>query len=114
MFGSDFMRSFGVVVTIVALSGPFLLSSSGEEKRVSIYSVVANYTLPVTEHNDQDYVGLLEALDPLGSVKAIPDGKRWRLRYENVECEFVPGSSQARIGRHKFDLHANFVLENGR
>ncbi len=81
---------------------------------MSIYSVVANYALPVVERNGQDYVPLLEALDPLGAVKATSDGKRWRLRYNKVESEFVSGSSRARIRRHNFDLHADFLMENGR
>lgn len=104
----------GIFVVILAVSSLLLFSAPAEDKRVSFYSVVANYALPVAERNGQDYVGLLEALDPLGTVKATVDGKRWKVHYDNVESEFTSGSSRVRISRHNFDLHADFLLENGR
>jgi len=108
------LRYVGRYLLICLLSGIFLSSSAADEKRLSIYSVVANYSLPVVEHNGQDYVGLLEVLDPLGAVKASTDGKHWKLRYDKVEGEFTPGSSLTRIRRDDFDLHSEFVLDNGR
>jgi N-acetylmuramoyl-L-alanine amidase len=108
------VRSVGIFVAIFTFFSVWLFSSPAEEKRVSIYSVVANYSLPVAERNGQDYVGLLEALDPLGTVKATADGKHWKLHYEKVESEFTPGSSRARIRRQDFELHSDFLLENGR
>ncbi len=102
------------MATIVAVSAIVLFSSPTDDKRVSIYSIVANYSLPVVDRDGQEYVGLLEALDPLGSVKADGDGKRWRLRFDHTENDFTGGSSQARIGRKDFDLHGDFLLENGR
>lgn len=75
-----------------------LLSASApsvEEKRITIYSTAANYSLPVLGREGHDYVGLLEILEPLGSVSARVDGGRWKLRYDNVEGEFMPGKAQA-------------------
>ena len=114
MTSTPIARSLGIFVVILAVSSLFLFSSPSEEKRVSIYSVVANYAVPVVERNGQDYVGLLEALDPLGTVKATAEGKRWKFRYDKVEGEFTSGSNHARIRRHDFALHADFLLENGR
>lgn len=101
-----------LVLLLFILSSP--AESPSDEKRVSVYSVVANYSLPVVERGGLQYVGLLEVLDPLGTVKAADDGKHWKLRYDNVEAEFTLGRSHARIRRHDFDLQGNFLLEKGR
>src|SRR5215471_8765807 len=53
-----------------------------DEKRITIYSTAANYSLPVVDHNSLDYVGLLEILEPLGQVSAKMDGHAWKFRYE--------------------------------
>ena len=84
------------------------------EKRVTFYSSTANYSLPVSENNGIDYVGLLEVLEPLGTVSAKIDGQRWNLRFNNVKCEFTAGNNRARVQKDDFDLAANFLLANGR
>jgi N-acetylmuramoyl-L-alanine amidase len=112
----------GCFAVILAISSLLLFSSPNnsatdsppQEKRASIYSLAANYNLLVLDRNSQDYVDVVGALDPLGTVKATADGKRWKLRYDKVESEFTAGSSHARVRRHDFDLHADFILENGR
>lgn len=100
-------------VVAVVLACTLLLSGASEEKRVAIYSIVANYSLPVEERNGQDYIGLLEILEPLGTVSAQSSGQRWKLRYNDVESEFIVGKTRARIAGRDFDLAANFLLENG-
>jgi N-acetylmuramoyl-L-alanine amidase len=94
----------------------FVLAVSGfaDEKRLSVYSGVISYSLTVREKNGTDYVGLLEILQPLGSVSARTDGRAWRLNYNGSDNEFVPGTTRARVQGQTFDLAANFLLENGR
>jgi len=99
---------------LLAVVSAALLSGSAEDKRVSIYSTVANYSLPLVERNKVDYVGLLEVLEPLGSVSARVNGDHWRLRYNNADAEFTAGKRGARVRGTSFDLSANFVLEGGR
>jgi len=110
-------ESFGlplVLVAVVVLSSRLLLfSTSSDEKRLSIYSTVANYSLPLSERNGQDYVVLLEVLDPLGTVTAKTEGNRWKVRSNDSEAEFIAGKKRVHIGRKGFDLPANFLLENG-
>ena len=101
------------VFLLLAIS-TFLLRGASSEKRLSIYSKVANYSLLVSEHGGQDYVGLFEALEPLGSVTIRTDGAKWRLRYNSVDSEFSNGKKRAKVKGHDFDLPANFILENGR
>jgi N-acetylmuramoyl-L-alanine amidase len=85
-----------------------------DEKRITIYSTAANYSLPVVDHNGLDYVGLLEILEPLGQVSAKMDGHAWKFRYERVEAEFTPGKSRYKIRGKEADLFGNFVYENNR
>jgi N-acetylmuramoyl-L-alanine amidase len=109
--GFFFLVLFGTF-TFIFLS--FLHLESAEEKKISIYSSVANYTLSVTERNGQDYVGLFEILEPLGTANVKTDGLHWKLRYKTVAAEFTAGESRARVQGQNLDLAASFLLDNGR
>ncbi|MBI1739799.1 MAG: N-acetylmuramoyl-L-alanine amidase [Candidatus Koribacter versatilis] len=89
-------------------------ASSGDEKRVSIYSSVATYTLPVIDRTGREYVGLLEVLEPLGRVSASVEGQHWKLRYNNVDSDFVAGRTRTRIRGRDLDLTAPFLIESSR
>ena len=104
------------VLSSIAVFFALVLAVSGfaEEKRLSVYSGTANYSLTVREKNGTDYVGLLEILQPLGPVSAGPGGPVWRLSFNRVDGEFTPGKSRAQVQGQTFDLPANFLLENGR
>jgi N-acetylmuramoyl-L-alanine amidase len=92
-----------------------LLSSAAPEKHLSVFSVAANYSLPLVQRDRRDYVGLLEVLEPLGKVTARSEGSRWRLRYNSsVEGDFQAGKSRARIQGRDADLGGKFLIENGR
>jgi len=88
-------------------------ASAESEKHLSIYSAVASYSLPVSARNSQDYVDLFEVLDPLGKVTAKTEGKRWKVRYQDQDVEFIDGKKNVRRLRSEFDLPANFLLEGG-
>jgi N-acetylmuramoyl-L-alanine amidase len=94
--------------------GLMLVSGAVPEKHLAVYSTAANYSLPVVQRQGQDYVGLLELLDPLGTVSAKSEPPRWRLHYNNVLGEFFIGKSRARIQGRDADLSGNFLMENGR
>lgn len=85
-----------------------------DEKRISVYSPVADYSLIVVERDGKDYVGLLEILEPLGSVSAKPDRDKWKLRFNDIEGQFANGSNKARIRGHDMDLTSRFLIENKR
>lgn len=84
------------------------------EKRISIYSTVATYALPVVDRNGREYVGLLEILEPLGRVSARVEGQRWKLRFNDVDSEFVARKTRGRIRGRDADLAAPFLVENSR
>jgi N-acetylmuramoyl-L-alanine amidase len=100
--------------TVVLLLLCIALPAAAPEKRLSIYSTIANYSLPLLQRQGQDYVGLLELLEPLGTVSAKLDGARWRIHYNNVLGEFMDGKNRARVQGRDADLAGRFLLENGR
>ena len=104
----------GAFTTAIFLASALLVYSAPEEKRITIYSNAANYSLPVLERNGDEYVGLLEVFEPLGPVSARANGPRWKFRYYEVESEFTAGKARARIHGADYDLPSNFLLENGR
>ena len=99
---------------VLLLLASLLLSAAGPEKHLSVYSVAANYSLPITQREGRDYVGLLELLEPLGRVSAKSDGQRWRFRYNSVEGEFQSGKTRAGVQGREADLGEKFFVENNR
>jgi len=108
-----YWRAPGLIGTV--LLSAILLSGAAPEKHLSVYSVAANYSLPLVQREGRDYVGLLELLEPLGNVSAKTEGSRWRLRYNSrVEGNFQIGKTHARLQDRDADLGGRFLLENRR
>jgi N-acetylmuramoyl-L-alanine amidase len=102
------------LILIFICAGEILLSAAAPEKRLAVYSVAANYSLPLVQRENRSYVGLLEVLEPLGKVSARSEGLRWRLRYNTVEGVFLLDKSHARVQGHDTDLTGKFLIENSR
>jgi N-acetylmuramoyl-L-alanine amidase len=102
------------ILLVSILISAILLSGAAPEKHLSVYSLAANYSVSIVEHDGHDYVGLLDVLEPLGSVTARSDGQRWRLRYNNVEGDFQVGKNRARVQGREADLGAKFLFYNNR
>jgi N-acetylmuramoyl-L-alanine amidase len=105
------LRVFAASLFVLAV----LSVSAAPEKHLSIYSTAANYSLPIVQRHGLEYIGLLELLDPLGTVsvpKSTPP--HWRLHYNNILGEFTAGKSRARVQGRDADLSGKFLLENGR
>ena len=107
-------RSPRILGRLIALASVLVFSGSSPQKQLSVYSKAANYSVMVAEHNGMDYVGLLELLEPLGTVNARANGDHWKFRYNEVEAEFVAGQTRTRVRGGELNMPANFVLENGR
>lgn len=110
--------SLAILLLLFFLSSFFaviFVSGAAPEKHLAIYSTAANYSLPILQRQGREYIGLLELLDPLGTVSvAKSEPPRWRLHYNNILGEFTSGQSHARIQGHDTDLSGKFLLENGR
>jgi N-acetylmuramoyl-L-alanine amidase len=91
-----------------------LPAGSADEKHISIYAASAAYSLPLSDHDGREYIGLLELLEPLGNVSAKTDGLHWKLRFNNVDAEFIQGRDRAKIRGSEVVLFRPFLLENGR
>jgi len=104
----------GVLVICAIVTCAIFLSAAPAEKHLAVYSVAANYSLPLVQRENRSYVGLLELLEPLGKVSAKSDGLRWRLHYNNVEGDFLLGKTRARVQGRDADLVGRFLLENSR
>ena len=89
-------------------------ATTTDQKRLSIYSSVATYTLPVTDRLGREYVGLLEVLEPLGRISARVEGRHWKMRFNDSDGDFVPGKTQAKVRGRDLDLGGPFVIENSR
>lgn len=103
-------RAYCILLSCVFLS--VAVAGAPGEPHVSIYSSLANYSLPVIERNGLGYVGLLELLDPLGSVTVKVDGAHWKLRYNATDVEFTAGKTRVKMKSGDFELPANFLVEN--
>ncbi len=113
--GWDAITFSAPVLLAFALAALTLAQSAlAEDKRIAIFSPQTSFTLPVIERDSRDYVGLVEVLEPLGTVAATNDGSKWKLRFEQREVEFVNGETRARIKNKNFDLPAPFRLEGNR
>jgi len=107
-------RSVGAAAGTLLFLAVLFVSAAAPERHLFIYSSAANYSLPIVQRQGHDYIGLLELLDPLGTVSAKTDTPRWRLRYNNIFGEFTEAQSHARIQGRDIDLAGNFLMENGR
>jgi N-acetylmuramoyl-L-alanine amidase len=108
------LRNLLLQIIGLTLLSTLLSSAAAPEKRLAVYSVAANYSLPLVQREGRAYVGLLEVLEPLGTVSAKSEGPRWRLRYNNVDGDFQIGKSHARVQGRDSDLAGKFFVENGR
>lgn len=102
-------------IVVVALGCALFLSGDpSDQNLLSVYSPVANYSLPINQRDGHDYVGLLETLEPFGTVSSRVDGQNWRLRFNGVEGVFPNGATVVRVHGRDTTLPARFLMENGR
>src|SRR5436305_15264677 len=94
-----------VTVIVVAVMIPVLLSvGAGDQKRISIYSGSANYTLNVQDRDGKEYVDLLEIMQPLGATSIRSDRSSGRLRFGDAESEFMREKARPRIRGSEVDV----------
>jgi N-acetylmuramoyl-L-alanine amidase len=84
-----------------------------------VYAREAYYTVPLLSLNGEPYVGLLELLEPLGSVDVRVDGKKLKLKFaapgsKQVELQFQDNKEKGKVTGNNLKLPSNFVLQNGR
>lgn len=90
-----------------------------EQNQITVYSPQTSYSVPLVDVKGQPYIGLVELLEPLGSVDARPDGKKYKLRFtppggRPEEMRFSEGKDKGKVRGENYKLSANFLLQNGR
>ena len=87
--------------------------------QLTVYSPQTTYSVPMLNMQGIPYVGLIELLEPLGSVEGRVDGKKYKLRFtppggHPVEAQFNEGKDKSKILGENFKLPGNFAQQNGR
>jgi N-acetylmuramoyl-L-alanine amidase len=88
-------------------------------EQLTVYSSQTTYSVPMLDLQGRPYVGLVELLEPLGSVDGRVDGKKYKLRFtppggRPVEAQFNEGKDKSKILGENFKLPSNFAQQNGR
>ena len=96
-----------------------VLAQPREGVPLSVYSRQAYYSVPLMQLNGQSYVGLVELLEPLGTVDARIDGKKLKLKFvapgsRELEVQFQDGKDKGKLKGDNIKLPANFSNQNGR
>ena len=109
-------RYLQLIFTAILLLG---FSRGAEEKRLAVYSAQTNFTIPVTDHDGQEYVSLTDLLDPFGNSALVHKGDRWKLRLQptsggTLEAEFTEGSNAAKVRGKKIQLTQPFWADGQR
>jgi N-acetylmuramoyl-L-alanine amidase len=99
--------------------GRSVVMAQPSEGQLSVYARQAFYTVPLVNINGQPYVGVVELMEPLGTVDARADGKKFKLKFSapgarELELQFHEGNEKAKIGGENVKLAANFAVQNGR
>ena len=70
--------------------------------QIAVFSPQSSYAIPVVEVGGQPYVGLVDLLEPLGSVEAKLDGKKLKLNFSSAgnkqqQAEFHDGKNEVKV-----------------
>jgi N-acetylmuramoyl-L-alanine amidase len=87
--------------------------------QLTVYSAQTSYSVPLLDVKGLPYAGLVDLLEPLGSIDARPDGKKYKVKFtppggRDVEAQFNEGKDKAKLLGQNYKLPANFVLQNDR
>ena len=90
-----------------------------QSEELTVYSPQTTYAASMLDIQGHPYVGLIELLEPLGSVEGKVDGKKYKLRFtppggHTVEAQFNEGKDKSKILGENFKLPENFAQQNGR
>ncbi|HUO60354.1 MAG TPA: N-acetylmuramoyl-L-alanine amidase [Candidatus Acidoferrales bacterium] len=105
-------RNLGLAILLASVLLSVVQNGFAQNKRLTIYSVQTAYSVDVLAQNGVDYVGLVDVLEPVGHVESHVEGDHVRLKFNNADCDFENGKTQARIRNANLDLGANFLVLN--
>jgi N-acetylmuramoyl-L-alanine amidase len=108
-----------VLIAVLSLRLGPVEAQAPEPAHISVFSPQTSYSVPLLDVKGQSYIGLVELLEPLGSLDARPDGKKYKLRFtppggRAEEAQFTDGKDKVKVRGESYKLPTNFVLQNGR
>ncbi len=94
-------------------------AQTGGPSQIAVFSPQSAYSIPVMQVGAYYYVGLVDLLEPLGTIEAKVNGKKLKFNFNYAgkheqDGEFQEGKEGGKINGKKFKLTANFILQNGR
>jgi len=108
-------RYFQLLLLAILLLG---FSPAAEEKLLAVYTPQTSYTIPVLDHDGQEYVSLTDLVDPFGTSTLTHKGNRWKLRLAasggTMEAEFSDGNDMAKVRGKKLQLDHGFWTDGQR
>ncbi len=122
-------RPIAVASALLVIAGFFALRSlqrgfivhaqASAPGQIAVFSPQSVYSIPVLQVGAQPYVGLLDLLEPLGSVEMKASGNKLKFNFNyagnrKLEGEFQEGKDSGKIDGDKLKLTAKFVIQNGR
>ena len=116
-FGVIFALGLGALVVRIGNRSVVLAQPAGGQ--LSVYARQSSYSVPLTDVSGTAYVGLVELLEPLGTVDARAEGKKYKLRFSSpdvheLELQFQDGKDKGKVKRDGIKLTHKFVIQNGR
>ncbi len=108
-----------LLLTVLLLRWVPVQAQAPEPAQITVFSPQTSYSVPLIDVKGQPYIGLVELLEPLGSLDARPDGKKYKLHFtppggRPEEAQFTDGKDKGKVLGGSYKLPANFVLQNGR
>lgn len=107
----------GLVSALLIVHWATVHAQSSEQ--LSVFSAQTNYSITLLDIQGKQYAGLIELLEPLGTVEGRVDGKKYKLRFtppggRAVEAQFTEGKEKSKVLGESFKLTGNFGQQNGR
>ena len=99
---------------LCVLCGVLLTLAQPENKQLTIYGPQVSYSIPVVKHADAEFVDLVGALEPLGTVSTKREGRKLKLSFNNASAEFSPGKTEAKVAGKPMELPEPFHMANDR
>src|SRR3954454_19009498 len=107
------LTAFLVLAFSVFIGTQFPLASA-EEKKLTVYAPQTTYTLQVSDHENREYAGVYELLQPLGKVQVKIGSAGYNIRMGDVDGDFQEGRSKIRIGHSDITFPGKVVIDQGR
>jgi N-acetylmuramoyl-L-alanine amidase len=120
-------RNFGCLwaaiplMALLAVTSAWLMrvQAQAEPKQLAVYAPQSTYSVPMVDVKGSPYIGLMEVLQPLGTVEARRDGKKYKVQFtpangKKEEVQFQDGKDKGKVRANNFKLAGNFAFQGDR